>query len=92
MIWINIGIFEILVELGFRVLVVDLLGYGKFNDVNIFYKCDDIFGYMINLFIVLDFYLLVMVFLLIGGEYVMLLLMVYFCIFCGFVVIVLFDM
>ena len=76
-IWINIGTFEILAELGFRALAVDLPGHGKSNDVNIPYKRDDILGYMTNLFTALDLHLPVMVSPSTGGEYAMPLLMAY---------------
>ena len=76
-IWINIGTFEILAELGFRALAVDLPGHGNSNDLSIPYKRDDILGYMTNLFTALDLDLPVMVSPSTGGEYAMPLLMAY---------------
>ena len=76
-IWINIGTFEILTELGFRALAVDLPGHGNSNDLSIPYKRDDILGYMTNLFTALELHLPVMVSPSTGGEYAMPLLMAY---------------
>ena len=76
-IWINIGTFEILAELGYRALAVDLPGHGNSNDLSIPYKRDDILGYMTNLFTALDLHLPVMVSPSTGGEYAMPLLMAY---------------
>ena len=76
-IWINIGTFEILAELGFRALAVDLPGHGNSNDLSIPYKRDDILGYMTNLFTALDLDQPVMVSPSTGGEYAMPLLMAY---------------
>lgn len=76
-IWINIGTFQILAELGYRALAVDLPGHGNSNDLSIPYKRDDILGYMTNLFTALDLHLPVMVSPSTGGEYAMPLLMAY---------------
>ena len=76
-IWINIGTFEILAELGYRALAVDLPGHGNSNDLSIPYKRDDILGYMTNLFTALDLHLPVMVSPSTGGEYAMPLLMAF---------------
>lgn len=76
-IWINIGTFQILAELGYRALAVDLPGHGNSNDLSIPYKRDDILGYMTNLFTALDLHLPVLVSPSTGGEYAMPLLMAY---------------
>lgn len=76
-IWINIGTFQILAELGYRALAVDLPGHGNSNDLSIPYKRDDILGYMTNLFTALELQLPVMVSPSTGGEYAMPLLMAY---------------
>ena len=76
-IWINIGTFQILAELGYRALAIDLPGHGNSNDLSIPYKRDDILGYMTNLFTALDLHLPVMVSPSTGGEYAMPLLMAY---------------
>ena len=76
-IWINIGTFQILAELGYRALAVDLPGQGNSNDLSIPYKRDDILGYMTNLFTALELHLPVLVSPSTGGEYAMPLLMAY---------------
>lgn len=76
-IWINIGTFQILAELGYRALAVDLPGHGNSNDLSIPYSRDDILGYMTNLFTALELQLPVLVSPSKGGEYAMPLLMAY---------------
>lgn len=76
-IWINIGTFQILAELGYRALAVDLPGHGNSNDLSIPYKRDDILGYMTNIFTALELHLPVLVSPSTGGEYAMPLLMAY---------------
>ena len=76
-IWINIGTFEILAELGYRALAVDLPGQGNSNGLSRPYKPDDILGYMTNLFTALELHHPVMVSPSTGGEYAMPLLMAY---------------
>lgn len=76
-IWINIGTFQILAELGYRALAVDLPGHGNSDDLSIPYSRDDILGYMTNLFTALDLHLPVLVSPSKGGEYAMPLLMAY---------------
>ena len=86
-IWINIGTFQTLAELGFRALAVDLPGHGNSNDLSIPYKRDDILGYMTNLFTALELQLPVLVSPSTGGEYAMPLLMAYPNMLRGFVAI-----
>lgn len=76
-IWVNIGTFQILAELGYRAVAVDLPGHGNSNDVGIPYSRDDILGYMTNLFTALQLQRPVLVSPSKGGEYAMPLLMAY---------------
>ena len=77
-IWINIGTFQILAELGYRALAIDLPGHGNSTDVDsIPYSRDDILGYMTKLFTALQLDLPVLVSPSEGGKYAMPLLMTY---------------
>ena len=76
-IWINIGTFEILAELGYRALAVDLPGHGNSKDGNIPYSRDEILGYMTNLLAALKLHLPVLVSPGKSGEYAMPLVMAY---------------
>lgn len=76
-VWINIGTFQILAELGHRALAVDLPGHGNSGNENIPYSRDDILGYMTNLFTALDLHKPVLVAPSKSGEYAMPLLMAY---------------
>ena len=76
-VWINIGTFQILAELGYRALAVDLPGHGNSDNENIPYSRDDILGYMTNLFTALDLHQPVLVAPSKSGEYAMPLLMAY---------------
>lgn len=76
-VWINIGTFQILAEMGYRALAVDLPGHGNSNNVNTPYSHEEILGYMTNLLAALKLHLPVLVSPSKSGEYAMPLLMAY---------------
>lgn len=77
-IWINIGTFQILAELGYRALAIDLPGHGNSTDVDsIPYSRSDILRYMKNLFTAFQLLLPVLVSPSEGGKYAIPLLMTY---------------
>lgn len=76
-VWINIGTFQILAEMGYRALALDLPGHGNSNNVIIPYSHEEILGYMTNLLAALKLHLPVLVSPSKSGEYAMPLLMTY---------------
>lgn len=76
-IWINIGTFQILAEMGYRAVAIDLPGNGNSNNVERPYSREDILSYMTNVFTALQLHLPVLVSPSKAGEYAMPLVMAY---------------